>query len=1137
MTAELQQDDAAGATDRHGSVGLAKASANRGAGSGSHGSCQMLLNQLREITGIQDPSFLHEALKASNGDITQAVSLLTDERVKEPSQETAAEPSEEEGSAASKEELAKVIDLTRDSKDDLQAAIALSLLESPKVQADGRDLNRMHEVTCAETKRSKRKRCEVWGENPNPNDWRRVDGWPVGLKNVGNTCWFSAVIQSLFQLPEFRRLVLSYSLPQNVLENCPSHTEKRNIVFMQELQYLFALMMGSNRKFVDPSAALDLLKGAFRSPEEQQQDVSEFTHKLLDWLEDAFQLAVNVNSNPRNKSENPMVQLFYGTFLTEGIREGKPFCNNETFGQYPLQVNGYRNLDECLEGAMVEGDIELLPSDHSVKYGQERWFTKLPPVLTFELSRFEFNQSLGQPEKIHNKLEFPQIIYMDRYMYRSKELVRSKRECIRKLKEEIKILQRKLERYVKYGSGPARFPLPDMLKYVIEFASTKPASESSASQSGACITEPLSSAHSLTSDLTSKESTSKESTSQEAEGTFSSSEDSVHKSKMAEQPLTPPRSSVEMPAHPAPRTVTDEEINFVKTCLQRWRNEIEQDIQDLKNGIASTTQTIEQMYCDPLLRQVPYRLHAVLVHEGQANAGHYWAYVYNQPRQVWLKYNDISVTESSWEELERDSYGGQRNVSAYCLMYINDKLPHFNAEAAPNELDQMSEVEALSVELKHYIQEDNWRFEQEVEEWEEEQSCKIPQMESSTSSASQDFSPSQESSVASSHGARCLSSEHAVIVKEQTAQAIANTAHAYENSGVEAALSELKEAEPKKPMPPETNLAEQSEQPPQARDAESAAQPNAEVMLSPAMQGVILAIAKARQTFDRDGSEAGLIKAFHEEYSRLYQLAKETPTSHSDPRLQHVLVYFFQNEAPKRVVERTLLEQFADKNLSYDERSISIMKVAQAKLKEIGPDDMNMEEYKKWHEDYSLFRKVSVYLLTGLELYQKGKYQEALSYLVYAYQSNAALLMKGPQRGVKESVIALYRRKCLLELNAKAASLFETNDEHSVTEGINVMNELIIPCIHLIINNDISKDDLDAIEVMRNHWCSYLGQDIAENLQLCLGEFLPRLLDPSAEIIVLKEPPTIRPNSPYDLCSRFAAVMESIQGVSAVTVK
>lgn len=49
-------------------------------------------------------------------------------------------------------------------------------------------------------------------------------------------------------------------------------------MFMQELQYLFALMMGSNRKFVDPSAAMDLLKGAFRSSEEQQVQ-----KKLVSW--------------------------------------------------------------------------------------------------------------------------------------------------------------------------------------------------------------------------------------------------------------------------------------------------------------------------------------------------------------------------------------------------------------------------------------------------------------------------------------------------------------------------------------------------------------------------------------------------------------------------------------------------------------------------------------------------------------------------------------------------------------------------------------------------------------------------------------------------------------------------------------
>ncbi|XP_025063409.1 ubiquitin carboxyl-terminal hydrolase 28 isoform X5 [Alligator sinensis] len=1037
--------------------------------------CQMLLNQLREITGIQDPSCLHNALKAANGDLTEAVTILTEEQVKEPVQDAvAAEPSNGEGSAAGKGLRTDVIDLAPDNKDDLQAVIALSLMESPKVQTVERDangsVNMAHETNAAENKnRSKRKRCEVWGENPNQNNWRRVDDWPVGLKNIGNTCWFSAVIQSLFQLPEFRRLVLGYTLPQSVLENCRSRNEKRNIAFMQELQCLFALMLGTHRRFVDPTAALELLREAFRTAEEQQQDVSEFTHKLLDWLEDAFQLAVNVNS-PGDKSENPMVQLFYGTFLTEGIHEGKTFSKIEAFGQYPLQVNGYRDLTECLEGAMVEGEIDEKATTQSVKYGQERWFTKLPPVLTFELSRFEFNQSLGQPEKIHTKLEFPQIIYMDRYLYSSKEAIQKKREEIRLLKEQIAVLQEKLERYMQYGSGPTRFPLPDMLQYVLEFVTAKlPADGPSTQESPVAPSEPQAEPRVLDGPLL-QNSALKMEDAEKPEDAASAPADTPPQPEPVSKPVHSSASLTKVPERPAPHVATEEEMSLVRTCLQRWRSEIEQDIQDLKDSIARISQSIEKMYCDPLLRQVPYRLHAVLVHEGQANAGHYWAYIYDQPRKSWLKYNDISVTESSWEELERDSFGGLKNASAYCLMYIKDKMPRYVADDDAGAGQFQKEVEDLPPELKHYIQEDNWRLEQEVEEWEGEQSCKIPQIEPSSASESQDFfsesGPDQPS--ACEPDLHSLSSQHAMMAKEQTAQAIANTADAYEKNGVEVALC----------------------------------------------------------------------KAFREEYSRLYLLAKETPTPQSDPRLQHVLVYFLQNNAPKQVVERTLLEQFADKNLSYDERSISIMKVAQAKLKEIGPDDVDMEEYKKWHEDYSLFRKVSVYLLTGLELYQNRKYQEALTYLVYAYQSNTTLLRKGPNRGADESLIALYRRKCLLKLNDVAAALFISSDEAHVADGVSILNELIIPCMHLIINNDISQDDLDAIEIMRNRWCSYLGQeDMDATLQMKLGELLPRLLDCSAEVIVLKEPPKIRPNSPYDLCSRFAAVMESIHEASTVTVK
>lgn len=46
-----------------------------------------------------------------------------------------------------------------------------------------------------------------------------------------------------------------------------------------------------------------------------------------------------------------------------------------------------------------------------------------------------------------------------------------------------------------------------------------------------------------------------------------------------------------------------------------------------------------------------------------------------------------------------------------------------------------------------------------------------------------------------------------------------------------------------------------------------------------------------------------------------------------------------------------------------------------------------------------------------------------------------------------------------------------------MAEGIGILNELIIPCMHLMNNFEISREDLDAIEVMRNRWCSYLGRE------------------------------------------------------------
>nr|XP_033711869.1 ubiquitin carboxyl-terminal hydrolase 25 isoform X4 [Tursiops truncatus] len=757
-----------------------------------------------------------------------------------------------------------------------------------------------------------------------------------------------------------------------------------------------------------------------------------------------------------------MVELFYGRFLAVGVLEGKKFENTEMFGQYPLQVNGFKDLHECLEAAMIEGEIESLHSENSGKSGQEHWFTELPPVLTFELSRFEFNQALGRPEKIHNKLEFPQVLYLDRYMHRNREITRIKREEIKRLKDYLTVLQQRLERYLSYGSGPKRFPLVDVLQYALEFASSKPVCTSpvddidaSSPSSGSVPSQTLPS----TTDQQGAPSSELPSTSP-ASIVAISSRSVIHK------PFTQSRIPPDLPMHPAPRHITEEELSVLESCLHRWRTEIENDTRDLQESISRIHRTIELMYSDKSMIQVPYRLHAVLVHEGQANAGHYWAYIFDHRENRWMKYNDIAVTKSSWEELVRDSFGGYRNASAYCLMYINDKPQFLIQEEFNKETGQaLVGIETLPPDLRDFVEEDNQRFEKELEEWDAQLAQKAL----------------QEKLVASQ--------------KLRESESSVTTA--------------------------------------QAGEPEYLEQPSRSDFSKHLKEETIRIITKASHEHEDKSPETVLQSAIKLEYSRLVKLAQEDTPPETDYRLHHVVVYFIQNQAPKKIIEKTLLEQFGDRNLSFDERCHNIMKVAQAKIEMIKPEEVNLEEYEEWHQDYRKFRETTMYLIIGLENFQRESYIDSLLFLICAYQNNKELLSKGPYRGHDEELISHYRRECLLKLNEQAAELFESGEDREVNNGLIIMNEFIVPFLPLLLVDEMEEKDILAVEDMRNRWCSYLGQEMESNLQEKLTDFLPKLLDCSTEIKGFHEPPKLPPYSTHELCERFARIMLSLSRTPA----
>ncbi|XP_044225826.1 ubiquitin carboxyl-terminal hydrolase 25 isoform X3 [Thunnus albacares] len=1101
---------------------------------------QTLLNQLREVTGTTDVQLLQQALQVSNGDLAEAVAFLTEKNAKVPQQDettyyqTSQVASDRYISVGSQADT-NVIDLTGDDKDDLQRAIALSLEESNRafretgITDEEQAISRVLEASIAENKASlKRTHTEVWSDSPNPHDRKRVDTCPVGLKNVGNTCWFSAVIQSLFNLLEFQRLVLNYSPPARVHDLPRNQKEHRNLPFMQELRNLFSLMVGSKRKYVDPSRAVEILKDAFKSSESQQQDVSEFTHKLLDWLEDAFQMKAE-EDREGEKPKNPMVELFYGRFLAVGVLEGKKFENTEMFGQYPLQVNGFKDLHECLEAAMIEGEIESLHSaENSARSGQEHWFTELPPVLTFELSRFEFNQALGRPEKIHNKLEFPSMLYMDRYMDRNREITRIKREEIRRLKEHLTLLQQRLERYLSYGSGPKRFPLADVLQYAMEFASSKPVCTSpvedidSSAPPGGTTGQQLPPPSTAEQDsMAPSESSGPASGPATAPTTAQQQRVPIHK------PFTQSRLPPDLPMHPAPRHITEEELRVLEGCLHRWRSEVENDTRDLQGSITRIHRTIELMYSDKSMMQVPYRLHAVLVHEGQANAGHYWAYIYDPHQRCWMKYNDIAVTKSSWEELVRDSFGGYRNASAYCLMYINDKKPFLIEEEFDKETGQvLSGMDKLPPDLKQFVKEDNELFDKEIEEWDALQARKAQQEKlalaaaaaaaaaSAASSTSTSSSSPQPMSIESSPPDNAAPQQDPEYMEQPSPTN--DSKHLQEDTerAISRAASEQEERSPEA-------LLNASLHPP------TSPQPEVQTMMTPNMQGIIMAIGKSCNVYEKNGPEAAFFKAIKLEYGRLLRFAQEDTSPENDYRLQHVIVYFIQNQAPKKILERTLLTQFADRNLAFDERCKSIMNVARAKLDLIKPEEVNMDEYEMWHQDYRNFRETTIFMMTGLELFQKTNYVEALMYLIYAHQYNKELLTKGLYRGHDEELLGYYRRECLLKLNEQAAAMFESGEEPEVTTGLGIMNELVVPCIPLLLVHDTERDLL-AVEDMRNRWCSYLGQEMESNLQEKLTDFLPKLLDCSTEIKSFHDPPKLPTYSTLELCERFSRVIAAL---------
>ncbi|OZC11963.1 ubiquitinyl hydrolase 1 [Onchocerca flexuosa] len=601
----------------------------------------------------------------------------------------------------------------------------------------------------------------------NPYERRRCGLAPVGLKNIGNSCWFNVIVQTLFHIPRFRQMLF----------DTPIKTETKDITgksnfwgnesgqlneisvdvlttsLLISLRQLAACLKASSRAYVDPTNVLKIISELNTSLNKAapcigiQQDATEMLLRLIEWLEVAFRIesvpemeslhpsssgiscgeimdindenmmpsgssseqtltpgdeahfgklaSDDLNSNPA--PEHPFNALFHGSHveirpnseITVGVSSPLKLANS--LQMINLDVT-YDNLYDSLEAYHL--------SDAPAK---ELWFESLPPVIIFSLVRFSYKN--GQTEKVHSQFQFPRVIYMDRYLYRNRAFVSEKRIERKSLKKRLAHVKCELEGWEKFPAGDTKAPLPSLIDAVVKYASSA-INGNIAVNCDTCKQQPMEVCGEtlplsvVVSDLPNPH-----------VGSSDLKEENIMLAcPCLDKTIIPP----------------DVDINTVTNFLKTLSVNAQKRIDELQKEANTLQESIDSIFNVDGMREEPYHLHSVIVHEGEANVGHYWAYIASFPlcntedKEVsWRKFNDKSVEPATWQQIEEDSFGSRRACSAYCLVYTRKKCENvlYGQEQKQPAQSIIELIDSLPCDLKLEVSTDNALFDAEMIKW------------------------------------------------------------------------------------------------------------------------------------------------------------------------------------------------------------------------------------------------------------------------------------------------------------------------------------------------------------------------------------------------------------------------------------
>jgi hypothetical protein len=124
----------------------------------------------------------------------------------------------------------------------------------------------------------------------------------------------------------------------------------------------------------------------------------------------------------------------------------------------------------------------------------------------------------------------------------------------------------------------------------------------------------------------------------------------------------------------------ESELKTTISCIDKYEKHLSQAIENEKKSLHETINDLGNAYT--ALKEFPYTLHCIVIHEGEDNSGHYYSYIKNHIEGYWYKYDDHRVTEVIEAQVLGEAYGLTKlRTSAYLVMYVSRaKLLQFDKD-------------------------------------------------------------------------------------------------------------------------------------------------------------------------------------------------------------------------------------------------------------------------------------------------------------------------------------------------------------------------------------------------------------------------------------------------------------------------